>query len=33
MDMGRYHCNNGVSETDLISKSTMVLNVQDKILW
>ena len=33
MDMGRSHWNNGVSETNLISKSTMVLIVLDKILW
>ena len=33
MDMGRYHWNNGVSGTVLISISTMVLIVRDKILW
>ena len=33
MDMGSYHCNNGVSGTILISISTMVLIVRDKILW
>ena len=33
MDIGRYHRNNGVSGTDLISISTMVLIVRDKILW
>ena len=33
MDMGRYHWNNGVSGTILISISTMVLIVRDKILW
>ena len=33
MDMGRYHWKNGVSETNLISISTMVLIVRDKILW
>ena len=33
MDMGRSHWNNGVSGTNLISISTMVLIVQDKILW
>ena len=32
MDMGRYHWNNGVSGTNLISISTMVLIVRDKIL-
>ena len=33
MDMGRYHWNNGVSGTDIISISTVVLIVRDKILW
>ena len=33
VDMGRSHWNNGVSGTDLISISTMVLIVRDKILW
>ena len=33
MDMGRSHSNNGVSGTVLISISTLVLIVQDKILW
>ena len=33
MDMGRSHWNNGVSGTVLISISTMVLIVRDKILW
>ena len=35
MDMGRSHCNNGVSRTVFISivVSTMVLIVQDKMLW
>ena len=33
MDTGRSHCNNGVSGTDIISKSVMVLIVRDKILW
>ena len=33
MDMGRSHWNNGVSGTALIPISTMVLIVQDKILW
>ena len=33
MDMGRSHWNNGVSGVVLISISTMVLIVQDKILW
>ena len=33
MDMGRYHCNNGVIGTFLISVSTIVLIVQDKICW
>ena len=32
MDMGRPHWNNGVSQTDIISISTMVLIVRDKIL-
>ena len=31
--MGRSHWSKGVSGTDLISISTMVLIVQDKILW
>ena len=35
MDMGRSHWNNGISGAVLISivVSTMVLTVQDKILW
>ena len=33
MDMRRSHWNNGVSGTVLISISTMVLIVRDKILW
>ena len=33
MDLGRSHWNNGVSGTDLIPISTMVLIVQDQILW
>ena len=33
MDMGRSHWNNGVSWTDLVSISTRVLIVRDKILW
>ena len=33
MDIGRSHWNNGVSGTNLISISTMVLIVQDKIFW
>ena len=33
MDMGRSHCNNGFSGTILISISTMVLIVRNKILW
>ena len=33
MDMGRYHWNNSVSGTDIISISTVVLIVQDKMLW
>ena len=33
MDMGRYHWNNGVIGTFIISISTMVLIVRDKILW
>ena len=33
MDMGRYHWNNSVIGTDLISIITMVLIVRDKILW
>ena len=33
MDMGRSHWNNGVSGTNLISISTMVIMVQDNILW
>ena len=32
MDMGRYHWNYGVSGANIISISTMVLMVQDKIL-
>ena len=31
--MGRSHWNKGVNGTDLISISTMVLIVRDKILW
>ena len=33
MDMVRSHWNNGVIVTFLISISTMVLIVRDKILW
>ena len=33
MDMGRSHWNNDVIETFLISISTTVLIVRDKILW
>ena len=33
IDMGRSHWNNGVIWTGLISISTMVLIVRDKILW
>ena len=33
VDMGRSHCNNGVIGTFLISISTTVLIVQDKIIW
>ena len=33
MDMGRSHWNNGVIGTNIISKSTTVIIVQDKILW
>ena len=33
MDMGRSHWNNGVSGTNIEYISTMVLIVQDKILW
>ena len=33
MDMVISHWNNGVSGTDLISISIMVLIVRDKILW
>ena len=33
MDMGRSHWNNGVIGTNIISKSTTVLIVRDKILW
>ena len=32
MDTGRYHWNNSVSGTNLISISTIVLMVRDKIL-
>ena len=32
VDMGRYHWNNGVSGTDIISISTTVLIVRDKII-
>ena len=33
MGMGRSHWNNGFSGTVLVSISTMVLIVQDNILW
>ena len=33
MDMGIFHFNNGVIQTFLISISTTVLIVPDKILW
>ena len=33
MDMGRSYWNNGVSGTILISISTTVLIVRDKIIW
>ena len=33
MDMGRSHWDSGVSETNLISISTIVLIVRYKILW
>ena len=33
MNMGRFHWNNGVIGTFLISISTKVLIVRDKILW
>ena len=33
MDMGRSHCNDGVVGTFLISISTTVLIVREKILW
>ena len=33
IDMELSHCNNGVSGTALTSISTMVLIVQDKIIW
>ena len=33
MDMGRSKCNNGVIGTFLISTSTIVLAVRDKIHW
>ena len=33
MDTGRSHWNNGVSGKVLVSISTMVLIVRDKILW
>ena len=33
MNMGISHCNNDVSGMDLISISTLVLIVRDKILW
>ena len=33
MDMGRYHWNNDASGTILISISTMVIIVRDKIPW
>ena len=33
MDMGKSHWNNGVRGIDLIFIFTMVLIVQDKILW
>ena len=33
MDMGRFHWNNGVIGTFLISICTTVIIVRDKILW
>ena len=33
MDIGRSHWKNGVSGTIIISMSTMVLIVREKILW
>ena len=33
MGKGRSHWNNVVSGTDIISRSTMVIIVRDKILW
>ena len=33
MDIGRSHWNNAVSWTNIISISTLVLIVRDKILW
>ena len=33
IDMGRSHCNNGITGTFIISISTTVLIVQDKIPW
>ena len=33
MDMGKYHWNNGVSGTVIISIGTMVLIVRYKIIW
>ena len=33
IDMERYHCNNGFIGTFLVSISTTVLIVRDKILW
>ena len=33
MDMGISHWNNGVSGTVLVSISTMILIVRDKIIW
>ena len=33
IDTGISHWNNGVSGTDLISISTMVIIVRDKIIW
>ena len=33
IDMGRYHCNNGVIGTFIIYISTTILIVRDKILW
>ena len=33
MDMRKFNWNNGVSGTDFISISTMVIILRDKILW